>query len=112
MYSFATMVTGRRGDLYSAKRMTFGGSGYIYHYLPILQQRAKCVTLERNLRKDDLVLIMDSNLKTIRGYWPKGVVEETYPDKNGVVRTAKIWNGQHSYIRDIRKLCLLEGTPL
>ena len=45
-----------------------------------------------------------------RGQWPKGIIEETYPARDGVVRSARVQTGSSSIVRDIQKLCLLEGS--
>lgn len=77
-------------------------------YLPWLQVRQKWLKSARNFRKGDLVLVMDGELD---GRWsfPKALVEETYPDDQGLVRNVliRMASGQ-TYRRDIRKLTLLE----
>jgi hypothetical protein len=57
---------------------------WVKEYLPLLQERQKCLTEKRNLQPKDLVLLMDERL--CREQWPLGVVEEVYPDKKGRVR--------------------------
>jgi len=41
--------------------------------------------------------------------WPKARIIEVFPDKDGVVRTAQVKTATSTYIRDVRKLCLLEA---
>ena len=43
-----------------------------------------------------------------RGQWPKGLVEQVFPDTEGVVRRVLIRTADGVYRRDVRKLCLLE----
>ena len=77
-------------------------------YLQLLQRRQKWLMPERNLKKNDLVLIKDEDQP--RNFWPKGLVVEVFPDRDGLVRRAKIRLATGKiYLRDIRKLCLLEG---
>ncbi|XP_076825039.1 uncharacterized protein LOC143470665 [Clavelina lepadiformis] len=47
---------------------------------------------------------------TKRGHWPKARVEETYPDKDGIVRRVQVKTADNRFMRDIRKLCLLEAS--
>lgn len=48
----------------------------------------------------------DTNLP--RGQWPKALVQETFPDSNGVVRQVLVKGAGGVFRRYIRKLCLLE----
>ena len=81
---------------------------WLKEYLPLLQQRQKWLTPTRNFKIGDLVLIKDENCR--RGLWPKGVITETYPDRDGLVRRARIRTTGSTLDRDIRKLCLLESS--
>ena len=83
-------------------------SRWLKVYLPLLQQRQKWLYPERNLSVNDLVLIIGEQSR--RGQWPKGIIEETYPGPDGVVRSARVRTESSSIVRDIRKLCLLEGS--
>lgn len=56
------------------------------------------------------MLIVDEDVR--RGQWPKGLIEEIYPDKQGVVRRVAIRTANGVYERDVRKVCLLEGNLL
>lgn len=59
------------------------------------------------MKPGQVVLMCDD--ATPRGKWPKAVVVETLPDKEGVVRRVKVRTAHGSeFIRDVRKLCLLE----
>ena len=77
-------------------------------YLPLLQLRQKWFLPRRNFKVGDLVLLIDENTK--RGNWPKGLIEQCFPDASGVVRRVKIKTANNTYLRDIRKVCLLEAV--
>ena len=83
-------------------------SRWLKEYLPLLQQRQKWLYPECNLSVNDLVLIIGE--QSHRGQWPKGIIEGTYPGPDGVVRSARVRTESSSIVRDIRKLCLLEGS--
>ena len=78
-------------------------------YLNTLHLRQKRFNPARNLCKGDLILMVDKNMS--RGQWKKAVVTETFPDKWGVVRKCQITTSKGvTFLRDSRKLILLEGT--
>ena len=52
--------------------------------LSILQTRQKWLKPQRNLKVDDLVLMLHKNSK--RGHWPKGLVDQCFPYANGIIR--------------------------
>ena len=79
---------------------------WLKEYVTLLQLRQKWLKPERNLAAGDLVLLVDSNLK--RGHWQKGIVEKVLPDAFNVVRAVKVRTATGSFVRDIRKVCLLE----
>ena len=83
-------------------------SCWLKEYLLLLQQRQKWLYPERNLSVNDLVLIIGEQSR--RGQWLKGIIEETYPGPDGVVRSARVRTESSSIVRDIQKLCLLEGS--
>lgn len=80
---------------------------WIREYLPTLQLRQKWTVPHRNFKVGNLVLVVDDRVK--RGEWPKGVVQEVYPDKHGMVRQLLVKTATTTLRRDVRKLCLLEG---
>ena len=59
-----------------------------------------------NLEPGDLVLVGDDNMKS--GKWPEAIVEDCYPDRNGLVRRVRIRTANAVVVRDIYKLHLLE----
>jgi hypothetical protein len=84
---------------------------WILEYLPTLQERQKWLRPKRNLQEGDLVLIVGEHVP--RGQWPKGLVTETYPDRDGVVRQVTVKTpGPGCLRRDVRKLCLLECSDI
>lgn len=80
---------------------------WILVYLPTLQKRQKWLDKHRNLRKGDLVLVCD--VRTSKGLWPKGIVEEVVISADGVVRQASVRTNKGTLRRDVRQLCLLEA---
>jgi hypothetical protein len=79
---------------------------WVSEYLPTLQSRQKWMKEERNLKKGDLVLIMDGNEP--RGHWKKGIVTEVLEDKEGHVRRVTLRTEAGVLLRSVHKLCLLE----
>ena len=45
-----------------------------------------------------------------RGNWPKAVVKEVYLYQEGLVRRVRLETPHSSIIRDVRKLCVVEGA--
>lgn len=83
---------------------------WIQEYLTTLQNRHKWLRPERNVAIGELVLLLDENLKTPRGQWRMGIIEEIFPDQFGYVRRLKVRTSTSSYLRDIRKICVLEAN--
>ena len=81
---------------------------WLQEYLPLLQPRSKWFGKCGNIQKGDIVLVV--NERVGRGCWPMAVVEEVFPDRCGLVRrvSMRTADGKH-LMRDIRKICLLEG---
>jgi len=73
-------------------------------YLPLLQKRSKWCTTSRNVKVGDIVLVMDA---TPRNSWCMGRIIETFPDKHGLIRSAKIQTKSSICTRPISKLCAL-----
>ena len=81
---------------------------WLNQYLPLLQPKQKWFGSSPNMVPGDLVLMMDE--ATPRGQWPKAIIVENLPDKRGLVRRVRVRTADGSiFLRDIRKLCLLEG---
>ena len=81
---------------------------WMAEYLPLLQRRQKWHGIAHNFKPGDLVLLKNEQLK--RSCWPKAVVMEVLPDKTGLVRMVRVKTANSTMMRDIRKLCLLEGA--
>ena len=73
-------------------------------YLPLLQKRSKWVNTSRNVTNGDIVLIMDNSP---RSSWVMGRVIETFPDKQGLIRSAKLQTQFSVCVRPISKMCAL-----
>ena len=74
-------------------------------YLPILQERQKWLDVKRNLKVGDVVLIVNSSAP--RNSWPMGLVQETIPDGEGLVRQVKVKTFTNTLIRPVDKLCFI-----
>ena len=83
-------------------------SRWIKEYLPLLQQRQKWMQPVPNFKPGDVVLMVNEN--TSRGVWPKALVVKSFPDADGVVRRVQLKTATSTFMRDIRKLCLLEAV--
>ena len=81
---------------------------WLKEYLPTLQERQKWLRPKRNFKVGDLVLIVHENVH--RGQWPKGLVEEVFPDKYGNVRQVTIRTASSRVRRDVCKICLVEDS--
>ena len=77
-------------------------------YLPTLQVRQKWHSIERNLKENDLVLVVEQTQH--RNQWPLGRVLEVYAGRDGLVRSAKVKTMNSEYRRPVTKLCLLEAA--
>ena len=85
----------QRADLYSRKRwrrVQFLVNEFWMRwrkdYLQSLQPRQKWVATRRNLHVGDIVIIKDDNLP--RNRWKLALVEETYPDDDGLVGKVRL----------------------
>ena len=83
---------------------------WTHSYFPTLIVRSKWHVKHRNLKVGDVVLIQEENLR--RGKWKTGVVTDTLPDENDlvrnvVVRTVTETGVQTSLKRSVQRLVLL-----
>ncbi|XP_068737294.1 uncharacterized protein [Montipora capricornis] len=81
---------------------------WIQEYLPLLSRRPKWTEVVKDLKEDDVVLVLDSKLP--RGRWPLGRIIETYPGRDGHTRVAKIQCGASTVVRPIHKLVPLHES--
>ena len=79
---------------------------WLREWLPELSARRKWFRPRRDLKVDDVVLVMSPD--TNRGNWPLGRVLETFPGKDGRVRVVKIQVGKGTTTRAVTRLCPLE----
>ena len=64
---------------------------WLQEFLPLLSTRPRWTALVKDLKQDDVVLVLEPNLP--RGRWPLGRITETYPGRDGHTRVAKIQCG-------------------
>jgi hypothetical protein len=81
---------------------------WLKEYVPTLQQRVKWHNPTRNFRVNDVVLVVTES--SARAGWPLGRIVEVYPGLDGMIRKAAVKSNGVTLLRDVRKLCLLEGT--
>ena len=82
-------------------------------FLATLQDRQKWLSSKRNAVIGDVVLLKEANVE--RNRWPMGKIIETYPDKDGFVRSVKLKLGTSSkvdtlvryLVRPVNQLVLL-----
>ena len=78
---------------------------WVRKFLPSLASRKKWREQRRNIKVDDVVLVIGQDSPC--GEWPLARVVETYPGPDGHVRVAKVQLGQQTLLRPITKLCML-----
>ena len=71
-----------------------------------LNNRKKWFGPAHNLRKDDVVIIVDPNAR--RAEWPLGRITEIFPEKDGLVRVVRVNTKDGEYLRPVHRLCPLE----
>nr|XP_039261943.1 uncharacterized protein LOC120338077 [Styela clava] len=74
-------------------------------FLPLLQCRQKWNKVQRDLQKDDIVLVVNENQP--RNTWLLGRVIETYQDSKGRVRSVGVQTKHSIFQRPVTKLVLL-----
>jgi hypothetical protein len=79
---------------------------WVNEYLPTLAQRQKWHEKADPLQIGDIVVIADP--KQQRNYWPKGIITEATPSKDGQVRTVKVKTSSGEYTRPSVKIILLK----
>ena len=76
-------------------------------YLVLLQKSRKWHEAKRNLKENDLVMIVEES--TPRGLWPLGVVVGVKRSQDGLVRTVDVRTKCTRLTRPISKIVFLEG---
>ena len=79
---------------------------WLGEYLPTLHHRQKWIKNKDNLHVGDIVLVCDTAVP--RKSWPLGRIMETFPQRDGLVRSAKVKTSQAVLTRPVVKLCRLE----
>ena len=79
---------------------------WVREYLPELHRRQKWLNEMPNVRKDDVVLIMDEN--SPRGSWPLARVNDVITGRDGLVRSVKLETKSTKLVRPITKIVSLE----
>ncbi|CAG7720615.1 unnamed protein product [Allacma fusca] len=83
---------------------------WLKEYLPTLTLRNKWNSSSVDIRKGDVVIVVDQNLT--RNSWPKGLIENIYPGADGRVRVADVRIGPAVFRRPVAKLCVLPVRKL
>ena len=81
---------------------------WVRSYLPTLQVRSKWHKPARSIKVGDVVIVSNDGISRTR--WPLGRVIEVHPGDDNLVRTANIKTSKGIIQRDVRKLCIIEGT--
>lgn len=80
---------------------------WVREYLPTLTRRSKWHQKAKPIQKGDIVIIVDEN--SPRNCWPKGVIVDTKPGKDGQVRQATVRTSEGNiYTRPAVKLAVLD----
>ncbi|XP_066906822.1 uncharacterized protein [Halyomorpha halys] len=75
-------------------------------YLHTLQQKGKWIKRQPNLKKGDLVIMVEN--RTIIGHWPVARISDTHAGKDGVVRTVTVKTPSgKTYVRPVVALAPL-----
>ncbi|XP_062557358.1 uncharacterized protein LOC134222232 [Armigeres subalbatus] len=74
-------------------------------YLQALQPRSKWIKPPIELKKNQVVVIVDENQPPMR--WPLGRIHELHPGKDGVVRVVTLQTGSGMFTRPTSKICIL-----
>ena len=101
MYSIKrTIIVDVDGEKFSIWQICFGAVGYMnnYHFC----RKKKWNNQKINVNLGDIVIVVDEN--STRNSWPIGIMRETIPDRNGLVRQVRIKIGKNIFIRPIDKL--------
>jgi transposase InsO family protein len=79
---------------------------WVKEYLPELQRRVKWHNIKDNVKKGDLVLLVDE--KVPRGLWPLALVLDVNEGRDGLVRSVKVRTKSNVFVRPITKVVKLE----
>lgn len=79
---------------------------WLKEYLPYIGSQHKWFSKEKNLKEDDVVIVIDPDAR--RGDWKVGRILRTYPGADGLVRVVDVKVGDKILKRPITKLSPLE----
>ncbi|XP_055920890.1 uncharacterized protein LOC129952362 [Eupeodes corollae] len=79
---------------------------WVNEYLPDLTRRTKWFAVTKPLREGDVVIIADPN--NPRNSWPKGIILQTIPGRDGEIRSAIVKTSTGVYTRPTAKLAVLD----
>jgi len=82
-------------------------SRWVKEYLPSLQGRVKWQDSKENLKKGDIVLLLEENVP--RRLWPLGLVLEATKGRDGLVRSVRVRTRSTTLVRPITKIVSLEA---
>lgn len=74
--------------------------------MPDLTKRTKWFSQVKPIQVGDVVLVIDN--RNPRNTWPKGLVEEVFPDRNGRIRHVMVKIGKRTLPRPVSKLAILD----
>ena len=78
---------------------------WLKEFLPTIQLRKKWLKSNDNLKLQDVVIVVDENAP--RKNWSMGIVTETFPGKDGLVRSVRLKTRCGEITRPVDKLCLI-----
>lgn len=81
---------------------------WIGEYLPLLRCRQRWLNRSRNFEPGDVVLVVSDTFS--RSRWPLGIIDSCLASEYGLVRTVVVRTANGLYKRDVRKVCLIEGS--
>lgn len=81
---------------------------WLREYLPTISQRSKWYKDVKSIRVNQLVLILDDNLR--RNEWKRGIITKVYPSSDGRIRSAQVKTASGVYNRPVSKLAII-NTP-
>ena len=81
---------------------------WMREYLPQLTRRSRWHHQTPSLKIGDIVIVADDKLP--RRCWPRGLVNSTYPGKDGIVRVVDVKTSSGIYRRPVVKLAKLDVT--
>ena len=82
-------------------------SRWLQEYLPSLTIRQRWTKEEIPLKEKDVLWVSEDNIS--RGKWRLGKVAETFPGKDGRIRTVKVLTKKGMINRPVQRLHLLEA---